>query len=621
MWDAAGMYLRKTQRRNKDGSVVRYVQLASNRRVNGQTQAEVLVNFGREDVLDLDQLRRLVASINRYLGEPDSAGEPGEVGPLQVESARPFGAVWLLHGLWRQLGLDTALASVLDGRQFRTAVERVLFALVANRAVAPASKLAAADWVSHDVAVPGLAGMDKDQAMRAMDLLVDADTTGAVQEAVFFAAAHLLNLEVDLIFFDTTSTYFERDDEDGEDDSDPAHRGSGSGGERDDSTGSGNHGSGNGVSGDGRGGADGPSLRRYGHSKDHRRDLPQIVIGLAVTREGIPVRCWVWPGNTTDTTVIEQVKDDLRSWRLGRVVTVADSGFSSEANLAYLRRAGGHYITGVKMRCGSSVAAQALARQGRYQQVRDNLRVKEVRLDPGTDPVPGRRWIVCHNPVEADRDAARRDQQLAAITSELERIAAARAADARRAVAKAARTGKPATVSDTVHRKAECALRDHPALGRWLRQDPRTGRLAIDRSKVAAEAKLDGKYLLATSDPDLSAEDVALGYKNLMEAERAFRTMKSTLDLRPVYHRLDQRIRAHVLLCWLALLLVRVAERRTGHTWRHLARELGRIHLVTLAGPAGGVQQTTRISPDQAALFTAAQVPIPPKMTGLEPAE
>ena len=144
------MYLRKTQRRNKDGSVVRYVQLASNRRVGGQTQAEVLVNLGREDTLDLDRLRRLVASINRYLGEPDSTGEIDGVGGaggvgLQVESARPFGAVWLLDGLWRQLGIDTALAGVLDRRQFRTAVERVLFALVANRAVAPASKLAAAD--------------------------------------------------------------------------------------------------------------------------------------------------------------------------------------------------------------------------------------------------------------------------------------------------------------------------------------------------------------------------------------------------------------------------------------------------------------------------------------------
>jgi hypothetical protein len=572
------MYLRKTQRRNKDGSVVRYVQLANNRRIDGQTQAEVLVNLGREDGLDLDALRRLVASINRYLGEDDDVAVPlgAETGPLQVESSRPIGTVWLLDGLWKLLGIDTALARVLDSRRYRTDVERVLFALVANRAIAPGSKVAAGEWATRDVVIPGLGALDgNNQALRAMDLLIDGDAQGAVQEAVFFAAAHLLNLEVDLIFFDTTSTYFERDDED---DSDEA-------------------------------------LRRFGHSKDHRKDLPQIVIGLAVTREGIPVRCWVWPGNTADTTVIEQVKDDLRTWRLGRVVTVADSGFSSEANLAYLRRAGGHYITGVKMRETSKKAAQALARQGRYQRVRDNLRVKEVRLDDD----PGRRWIICHNPVEATRDAARRDQQLSAITDELDRIAAARTAAAAKARDKAAKTGTRAgKPNDAVHRKAECALRDHPTLGRWLKQHPGTGRLSIDRAKVTAETRLDGKYLIATSDPDLSTEDVALGYKNLLEAERAFRTMKSTLYLRPVYHRLDDRIRAHVLLCWLALLLIRVAERRTGTTWRTISNELGRIHQVTLTGPTGRLQQTTRITDEQARLFKDVGVSLPPKMTGLQ---
>jgi len=573
------MYLRKIQRRNKDGSVVRYVQLAHNRRKEGTTQAEVLVNFGREDRLDVEGLRRLVASINRYLGEEDDAAGPlgAEAGPLAVESSRPIGASWLLDGLWKLLGIDTALASRLGGRRFRTDVERTIFALVANRAIAPASKLAAADWVSRDQVIPGLDALAEHHAYRAMDLLVEADTQGAVQEAVFFSAAHLLNLEVDLIFFDTTSTYFERDDAD-----DPDGQGS--------------------------------SLRQYGHSKDHRKDLPQIVIGLAVTREGIPVRCWTWPGGTNDQTVITEVKDGLRDWRLGRVVTVADSGFSSEANQAYLKRAGGHYITGVKMREGSRLAGQALARQGRYQQVRDNLRVKEVRLD-GDD---GRRWIICHNPAEAIRDAARREDQLTAVREELARIKTARAADARKAKDRAAKTGtRPTAPSDAPHRKAECALRDHPSLGRWLKQHPTTGRLSINTAKVAAEARLDGKYLLATSDPDLSAEDVALGYKNLLEAERAFRTMKSTLDLRPVYHRLDERIRAHVLLCWLALLLIRVAERRTDWTWPKMATELGRIHRVTLTGPAGSLNQTTRLTDTQAKLFKGCGVSLPPKMSGL----
>jgi transposase len=580
------MYLRKTQRRNGDGSVVRYLQLANNRRIGGSTQAEVLVNLGREDTLDIDALRRLVASINRYLSDEEDAAAPlaAQGGPLLVESSRPVGAVWLLDQLWKLLNIDDALAGVLGPRRFRTDIERVIFALVANRAIAPSSKLAAADWVTHTTAVSGLARLDEDQAYRAMDLLVTADAQGAVSEAVFFAAANLLNLEVDLIFFDTTSTYFERD---GEDEPDAENT-------------------------DAR-----PPLRRFGHSKDHRRDLPQIVIGLAVTREGIPVRCWVWPGNTNDQTVIEQVKDDLRDWRLGRVVMVADSGFSSRENMAYLRRAGGHYITGIKMREGSAEATQALSRQGRYQHIRDNLRVKEVRLDGD----PGRRWIICHNPIEAERDQTRRAQQLTAIEAELARIAAARTADLNKARAQAAKDGKQRTPkpSDAPHRKAECALREHPSLGRWLKQHPTTGRLTIDTKKAKAEANLDGKYLLATSDPDLPAEDVALGYKNLLEAERAFRTMKTTLDLRPVYHRLDQRITAHVLLCWLALLLIRVAERRTGSTWPTINNELGRIHQVTLTGPAGRLHQTTKLTESQAQLFKDCAVPPPPKMSGLQP--
>jgi hypothetical protein len=567
------MYLRTTQRRNKDGSVVRYVQLAHNRRVDGVTQAEVLVSLGREDTLDRDGLVRLVASINRYLGLPQ-AGMPADavdlVGDaLTVTQSRPMGTAHLLDGLWRQLGVDTALRRVLGSRRFTTDVERVLFALVANRAIDPASKLAAAEWASYDVAIPGLDGMDEDQAYRAMDLLVQADAQAKVQEAVFFAVADLLNLEVDLLLFDTTSTYFERDTEE---------------------------------SGDG-------GFRRFGHSKDHRPDLPQIVIGLAVTKEGIPVRCWCWPGNTNDQAVLPEVRDGMRDWRLGRVVTIVDRGMSSEANLDYLTRAGGHYIAGERMRSGAPLVEAALSRQGRYSRVRDNLRVKEVRLDGA----PGRRWIICHNPDEAEREKATRDAALTRLATELDRITAMRA----RASTK--RGTKKSSTEQAAHVKAECALRDHPALGRWLRQAP-SGRLVIDRAKVAAEARLDGKYLLSTSDPDLPAEDVALGYKNLLEAERGFRDMKSTLQLRPVFHRLEPRIRAHVLLCWLALLLVRVAERRTGLTWHRIATELNRVHAVTLVGSAGSVVHTTPLTTTQAGIVAACQVPAPPVVTALDPA-
>jgi hypothetical protein len=158
-------------------------------------------------------------------------------------------------------------------------------------------------------------------------------------------------------------------------------------------------------------------------------------------------------------------------------------------------------------------------------------------------------------------------------------------------------------------------------LGRWVRQTP-GGRLVLDRAKLTAEARLDGKYLLSTSDPDLSAEDVALGYKNLLETERAFRDLETTLDLRPIYHRLEHGIRGHVLLCWLTpLLLVRVAERQTGTTWRQLASELGRLHLVTLAGPDGRVQHTTRLTDTQRAIYQALKVAPPPPVATLDPPE
>jgi transposase len=473
---------------------------------------------------------------------------------------------------------------VLGPRRFSTDVERVLFALVANRAIDPTSKLAAAEWVSHDVAIPGLATMDEDQAYRAMDLLVEADAQAEVQEAVFFAVADLLNLEVSLLLFDTTSTYFERDtEEEGE-----------------------------------------QAFRVYGHSKDHRTDLPQIVIGLAVTKEGIPVRCWCWPGNTNDQAILPEVKDGMRDWRLGRVVTVVDRGFSSAENLQYLTRAGGHFIAGERMRSGAPLVEQALSRQGRYQCVRDNLRVKEVRLDGS----PGRRWMICHNPDEAEREKATRDAALERIGLELDRIKTIRdRASKASTTSKASKASKGNASSrsrskgadESAHLKAECALRDHPALGRWLRQLP-SGRLVIDRKKVATEERLDGKYLLSTSDPDLTAEDVALGYKNLLEAERGFRDLKSTLELRPVFHRLEPRIRAHVLLCWLALLLIRVAERRTGLTWRRIAIELGRVHAVTLTGSAGSVVHVTPLSTGQAGILRDCQVPSPATVTALHPA-
>ncbi len=555
------MYLRTIQRRNKDGSVVRYVQLAHNVRHpgSGNPVAEVLHSFGREDELDRDALARLVGSIARYLGpeaQLRSTAAPGETGPLTFLSSRRMGGVWALDGLWRRLGIDTTLDRLLAGRRLDPRAERVLFALVANRALEPVSKLAATRWVAERVFVPGLPEVSDDACYRAMDTLLGVEDELA--EAVYWSVADLLNLEVDLLFFDTTSTYFEIEAPD-----DPAA-------------------------------GETVGLRAFGHSKDHRADLPQVVIGLAVTRTGIPIRVWTWPGNTGDQALIRQVKDELRAWKLARVVWVADRGFASAQNRRYLQRAGAHYILGEKLRGDAVETAAALSRQGRYHQVADNLRVKQVRVDDG---VMRDRFVVCHNPDEARRDAAVREQLLAQL---------------RDAIAGSDRI--------TTSARAELAaeLRTQPGLKRFLRVTS-GGLLRVDAAAVRAEQRLDGKFLLRTSDPTLSAEDVALGYKQLLEVERAWRDMKSTLELRPIYHHLERRIRAHVVLCWLALLLIRLAETAAGDTWRNLRHELDRMHLGEFVGNAGHVLQRTETSPRQHEILRALGVSEPKRFLDIAP--
>lgn len=578
-----GMYLRTIQRKNKDGTVVRYVQLAHNEwdPVKKQSRAKVMHSFGREDRLDADALGRLAGSINRYLGI-DTGADTGQTGTagLRPVASRPAGGGWLLDGLWRQLGIDKTLTRLLRGRRLDPGVERVVFMLVANRALAPTdhkSKLASLTWASQ-VQLPGVGdlGGDANVCYRAMDWLLEIEDELA--EAVYWAVADLLDLEVDLLLFDTTSTYWHTDRADPADDGDDGESQGPTVDQHlpDDTS----------DPDDGDGATGG--FRAFGKSKDHRPDLPQVVVGMAVTRTGIPIRVWSWPGDTGDSPLIRQVKADLKGWKLGRVVWVADRGFTSAVNRRYLQRGGGHYIMGEKLRSGTKDARAALKRQGRYRTVADNLQVKEVVLDDGT---MRDRFVVCRNPDEADRDATIRDQ----IVERLQ--AAIDGCDGLSARERGELAGR---------------LRTRPAYNRFLRAT-KTGLLRIDRTAITADAKLDGKFLLRTSDPTLSAEDVALGYKQLLQVERGWRDLKLHLDLRPVFHRLEDRIRAHVLLCWLALLLARIAEHATGDTWRNLRRDLHQLAAIESAGPHGTIIETTRPSTRHTQIFAACNIKAPPR--------
>ena len=565
------MYLRSTPRRNKDGSEVRYLQLAHNvwDPAAKRSKVQVIYNFGREEPSTREALERLVASVARHL-EPGKARVIAAEG-LEFAESRPLGGTHVLDALWERLSIGPAMRGLLKGRRLDPGAERVLFALVANRALAPSSKLAAARWASEDVLIPGLPQTTDDACYRAMDWLLQIREQ--LEKQVFDRAAEALGLEVDLLFFDTTSTYFVTEQADA-----PVAR---------DQQGS--------PLPDGTADAAGTAetgFRTWGKSKDYREDLPQVVIGMAVTRDGIPLRVWCWPGNTSDSALIRQVKDEVRDWSLSRVVWVADRGFSSAENRRYLRRGGNHYIIGERLRSGSAEAGAALSRQGRYQEVAGNLRVKEVRI------AEDERFVICHNPEGAERDAAIRARMIARLRELIDG-------------ADALGTDKRAELRGVISAK--------PGLNRYLRVTP-GGLLRVDASKAKAEENLDGKYLLRTSDPKMTAEDIALGYKQLLEVERGWRDLKQVIDLRPVYHRKEERIRAHVILCWLALLLARVAENAAGGTWPELRRQLGRIAVGTFTGPAGTFRQRTQISPAQAAILEQLGIDPPPKIYQLTPA-
>ena len=561
------MYLRSTPRRNKDGSEVRYLQLAHNvwDPAAKRSRVQVVYNFGREEPAAREALERLVASVCRHL---DPGGARSGEG-LEFAQSRPLGGTWALDALWERLGIGPAARGLLKGRRLDPQAERVLFALTANRALAPSSKLAAARWASEDVLITGLPETTDDACYRAMDWLLEI--RGALEKEVFDRVTDLPGLETDLLFFDTTSTYFVTEDADA-----PVPRD-----ER-----------GSTVSDAEDGELKTAGFRTWGKSKDHRDDLPQVVIGMAVTRDGIPVRVWCWPGNTADSALIRQVKDDMRHWSLSKVIWVADRGFTSAENRRYLRRGGTHYIIGEKLRSGSAEAGAALSRQGRYKDIAGNLKVKEVRI------AEDERLVICHNPEAAERDAATR----ARLITQLKELIDG---------------------SDRLSRDKRAELRGvistKPGLNRYLRVTP-GGLLRIDASRAKAEENLDGKYLLRTSDPKMTAEDIALGYKQLLEVERGWRDMKQVIDLRPVYHRREDRIRAHVILCWLALLLIRVTENTAGRPWNRIRAELQRQHAVTWTGPAGTFRQTTDLTKPLRDIYTALAIEPPKKILALDPA-
>jgi len=549
------MYLRTTKRKNKDGSVTKYYQLAHNERnpVTGKSTARIIHSFGRADQLDREALVRLCRSIARVCGvkvidplEGDGyqGGLPADV---QIKRTVEFGTVRVIEKLWEQYGIGKIFRELTKKKQ--VPYEKALLAMVANRLCTPESKLGVWDRWLETVYMPECNDLQLRHMYEAMDIL--HKHAEQVEREIFFQVANLLNLSVDIIFYDTTTASFAVDYEDDEE----------------------------------------GGLRQYGHAKEGMW-APQVVVALAVTREGIPVKSWVFPGNTADVSTIETIKKDLRGWNLGRALFVADSGMNSETNRKELAKACGKYLLATRMASVKEIKETVLSQPGRYRKLSDNLHAKEVLLEDG------KRYIICYNPGEARRQATHREDIVTMLEEELKK-----------------HKDKSAT------KKWALALLASRRYKRYLTITDK-GTVRIDRKAIKTAARYDGKWILETNDDQLSIEDAAYGYRGLMVIERCFRSLKRTqIKMMPMYHWLGRRIEAHVKICVLALFIERVAELKCGKPWSRIRSVLARIQATEFVTPDHSFYQLNELPKGAKTLLGKLAIDRPHKVFGIQHVE
>ncbi len=467
------MYIRTKTFKNKDGSTRTYLQIVSNERVNGKPTQRVVANLGRlEELQENEVIDKMISGLTRYSNQEWIKAQVKE---LRADWGKEWGPGIIFRSLWDDIGIGEILRHILCRTKIENNLAEATFAMVLNRLSDPRSKLGVDTWMDK-VYQPSFESLKLRHLYQALDFL--ADNKDEIEEAIFSRIRNLFNLKLDLVLWDTTSTYFESNDED--------------------------------------------ELRRYGYSKDHRPDRIQIVIGVLMTAEGIPVAHEVFPGNTADITTFKSVIENVRQrFNLNRVILVGDRGMVSDKVLESIEEAGLEYIVGVKMRQVKRMN-DVLSRAGRYSIVKDNLKVKEVIYE-------GKRYVVCLNPEEAERDQRVRSQ----VVNQLE--------------AKIAHDGIKSLIGNSAYK-------------RFLKIEG--AKPGIDQKKVKEEEIYDGKYVILTNNQSMSTSEVALAYKELWRVERAFREMKSGLDLRPVFHWKDRRIRGHVMVCFLAFLLESSIKRK-----------------------------------------------------------
>ena len=556
------MYLRITKRKNKDGSVVEYYQLAHNERhpVTRKPVAKIIYNFGRGDHLDHDQLTRLCHSIARVCGltiiDPVASQQQlplseavGLPQGLKLIKTVNLGCVMLVEALWQRIGIQKTLNKIIGQKRVNPLYERALLAMCANRLCEPESKLGVWDrWLSK-VYLPSCDGLKLRQMYEAMDLL--HENAAEIEKDVFFHTANLFNLTVDLIFYDTTTASFSIDYEDDNPDNEANN------------------------------------FRKFGHAKEGFWS-PQVVVALAVTREGLPVRCWVFPGNTTDVDTVERVRADLRGWQLGRALFIADSGNNSEDNREELARACGKYLLACRMANVAEIKREVLTKRGRYTTFKDNLKAKEVIVGDGERR---RRYILCYNPKEAKRQKKHRAHIVQILEKELAR-----------------HPDRSAKAQWAIELLASKRFKRYLTI-------TKKNQIRIDRAKIRAAARYDGKWVLETNDDTISLEDAASGYKGLMIIECCFRSLKRTqIKMTPMYHWLPRRIESHVRICVLALLIERIAEITCNMPWSQIRRALDTVQVSNFFNLNYSFDCRNELSPEASKIFKSLKINVPKQL-------
>jgi hypothetical protein len=500
--------------RTKKSGKYEYLQIVENRREGTKVNQRVIATLGRLDQMHAKgEVETLVRSLARFSeqallilsGRSDISAESIKVGPALI-----------FERLWKELGIQKVLQGLLSERFFSFDVERALFLTVFHRLMVSGSDRFCDKW-RRDYFVKGADEIELHHLYRAMAFLGEEIedqaqstpfsprcTKDVVEERLFMLNRHLYS-GLDLVFFDTTSIYFE--------------------------------------------GAGGQTIGERGFSKDHRPDLNQMVVGVVLDDNGRPLCCEMWPGNTTDVTTLIPVVDRIRSrFNVSKFCVVADRGMISKETLSEFEKPENKvpYILGVRMRNVLEVKRDVLSRAANFQEVvPEGTRVKDASpLKVQEVWVDNRRYIVCVNSKQARKDAADRESILASLEEQL-------------------RNGPKALVGNRGYR-------------RYLKFEKNSA--TIDRKKVEQEAMFDGKWVLRTNTR-LSAKNVALKYKELWQVEHTFRDMKSVLETRPVYHRLDETIRGHVFCSFLALMLKKELYRRmegSGHSfeWAEIKQDL-----------------------------------------------